>query len=352
MARRPSSQRSRSMGDDTTSRRSSVNSLNRNVFSDEYAVDSADSLGRRSPAESIDSRREELSVIRHDATPRHSREYIPMGLSGTSQTLNQSSMAKRSVPAESLSLPQRTLSTSSPSVSDTRRSLSTSSRFSIPRAQSPYRGPTAPSQPYGLYSQVTRASSIVSDTTVRPLELPFVPQGGPEHPYSLYPQNTVPDEDDDSETHIPLGFPRIIEAYQATPRSRGNEVGDIVGRDGHIEQLPPYSRYADNVIAKGDMATIEPQRSHETEDSSAVSTLPVGEATGSEVELTAINTEPAPDEVARKEGLKERIKRRTFCGLPLWTVVFVCSIVVLAAVIGGVIGGVVGNQQGSHSVQA
>jgi hypothetical protein len=352
MARRPSSQRSLSMGEDNLSRRSSLHNLDPNVFSDEYAVDPADSIDTPSPTGSIDDRREELSVARHDDTQQDAREYIPTGLPGTSFALNRSSIAKRPLPAESLSRPQRNLSTSSQSIADTRRTLSTSSRFSIPRAQSPYRGPTAPSQPYGSYSQVTRASSVVSDSTIRPLELPFVPQGGPEHPYSMYPQNTTSDDDDHSETHVGLGYAGISQTYPSTSRSPGNEVGDIVGSDGHVEQLPPYSRYADNVIAKGDMARIDPQRSHITEESAAPSTLPAADASGSDVELTAVGIGSPPDELARKEGLTEKRRRRTCCGLPLWTVICLVAVVVLAAVLGGVIGGVVGNQHGTHQAEA
>jgi hypothetical protein len=346
MARRPSSQRSFSMGNDNTSRRTSVHSVNPNVFSDEYAVDPADSIGAPSPTTSIDGRPEELSFD----TPRHSREYIPPGLPGTSFNLNRSSVAKRPFPADSSSLPQRTLSTSSASIADTRRTPSTSSRFSIPRAQSPYRGPTAPSQPYGMYSQVTRASSIISDSTIRPLDLPFVPQGGPEHPYSMYPQNTVPD-DDSSEVHVGLGFPGMARAYEPSSSSGGNEVGDIVGRDGHVEQLPPYSRYADNVIAKGDMARIDPQRSNITEMSEPRSTLPTADASGSDVELTAMGPSTTQDEVARKEGLTEK-KRRMCFGVPVWMVIVVTAVVILAAVVGGVIGGVVGNQHGAQHAAA
>ncbi len=349
MARRPPSRRSLSMDEDNASRRSSTNNSDPNVFSDHYAVDQ-ESMRTSSPTDSIGSRPGELSSDRHHDTQRDPREYTPPGLLGNTLNLNRSSMAKRSMPAESSAYPTRALSTSSRPVSDIRRSLSTSSRFSIPRSQSPYRGPTAPSQPYGSYSQVTRASSIISDSTIRPLELPFVLHGGPEHPYSMYPQNTVPD-DDNSETHAGLDYPGMSQSYQPASRSPGNEVGDIVGRDGHIEQLPAYSRYADNVIAKGDMARIDPQRSTVTEQSQNASTFPVAEASGSDVELTAIGTRSTEDEVARKEGLTEKRRRRTCCGLPLWTVLVVAVVVILAAVAGGVIGGVVGNQHGTHHAE-
>ncbi|KIW23830.1 uncharacterized protein PV07_11999 [Cladophialophora immunda] len=351
MARRPPSRRSTSMDGGITPRRSSIDTSNPNVFSDDYAVDPADSIGASSPTDSIDSRPEELNLDQRNDTNNNPREYIPPGLSGNTIGLNRLSMSKRTLPAESSAYPHRAVSTSSRSIADTRRTLSTSSRFSIPRAQSPYRGPTAPSQPYGLYPQVTRASSVISDSTIRPLELPFVPQGGPEHPYSMYPQNTVPEDDDSSDTHIALGFPGLGQSYPPETSSSSNELGDIVGSDGHIEQLPPYSRYADNVIAKGDMARIDPQTSTITEESGPASTIQPPAGSGSDVELTAVGSGPSQDEVARKEGLSEKRRRRTCCGLPIWTVVIVVAIVVLAAVIGGVIGGVVGNQHGTHQAE-
>ncbi|OAL36314.1 hypothetical protein AYO20_04472 [Fonsecaea nubica] len=349
MARRPPSKRSTSMDGDSTPRRSSIATSNPNVFSDDYAVDPAESIGASSPTDSIDSRPEELSLSQRNDTNTNPREYTPPGLSGNTMGLNRLSISKRALPTESSAHPHRAVSVSSQSIADSRRTLSTSSRFSIPRAQSPYRGPTAPSQPYGLYPQVTRASSVVSDSTIRPLELPFVPQGGPEHPYSMYPQNTVP-EDDSSD--IGLGFPGMGPSF-APPdtSSSSNEVGDIVGSDGHIEQLPPYSRYADNVIAKGDMARIDPQTSTITEESGPASNIPPPAGSASDVELMAVGS-PSQDEVARKEGLCEKRRRRTCCGLPIWTVVIVVAIVVLAAVIGGVIGGVVGNQHGTHQAEA
>ncbi|EXJ67821.1 uncharacterized protein A1O5_09167 [Cladophialophora psammophila CBS 110553] len=350
MARRPPSRRSISMEGDRTPRRSSIDTPNPDVFSDEYAVDPAESIGASSPTDSIGSRPEELNLDQRNDTNNHPREYIPPGLSGIPIGLSRLSISKRTLPAESSAHPHRAVSTSSRSIADTRRTLSTSSRFSIPRAQSPYRGPTAPSQPYGLYPQVTRASSVISDSTIRPLELPFVPQGGPEHPYSMYPQNTVP-EDDNSDASIGLGFPGMGQSYPPGTSSSSNEVGDIVGSDGHIEQLPPYSRYADNVIAKGDMATIDPQTSSITEESATASTIQPPAASDSDLELTAVGTGSSQDEVAKKEGLVEKRRRRTCCGLPIWTVVIVAAIVVLAAVIGGVIGGVVGNQHGTHQVE-
>lgn len=244
--------------------------------------------------------------------------------------------------------PHRTVSISSHSVADTHRTLSTSSRFSIPRAPSPYNGPTAPSQPYGLYPQATRASSVASEATLRPLDRPFVPGGGPEHPYGMYQQNTVPEEEDDSQAHIPLGFPSLGQSSQSGSNSSGDEVGDIVGSDGHVEQLPPYSRYADNVIAKGDMARIDPPTADISDGSSSTAITPPVPASSSNVELAPAAPGVSSDEVARKEGLTEHKRRRRLCfGIPFWTFVIIVAVVITAALLGGVIGGVVGTKKGT-----
>ncbi|KAL2431457.1 hypothetical protein ABEF95_009228 [Exophiala dermatitidis] len=341
MARRPPSPRSQPTDEEKTLRRTSTRTSNPNVFSDEYALNPFESLGDLSPTSSIDSRAEHLT------TERGEIEYTPPGLPGIGLSFSSSTAGR----SDHLAGTSRTLSLSSHSTLDSQITPSTSSRFSMPRAQSPYRGPTAPSQPYGLYPQVTRASSIASESTIRPVERPFVPQGGPEHPYSMYPQNTVPEEDDDPEPHITLGFPGLAQVYQSGNTSPENDLGDIVGSDGHVEQLPPYSRYADNVIAKGDMATIEP---HATNISDANTLRPSVQPveSGSDVELTAVNSEPSTAEVARKEGLTGDKKRKTYCGLPLWTLVTLVVVVVLAAVLGGVIGGIVGNKKGADRAAA
>lgn len=340
------------MGDENTSRRTSLETSNPNVFSDDFAVDGAESIGDVSPVDSIDSRPEQLNLSRGDNDQNNPREYTLPGLPETAVGLGRISISNRTIPADASAGPQRAVSTSSPSIADTRRTLSTSSRFSIPRAQSPYQGPTAPSQPYGLYPQVTRASSITSESTVRPVEQPFIAQGGPEHPYSMYPQNTVPEEDDHSDSHIVLGFPGMGHSYPTGTNSSGDEVGDIVGSDGHVEQLPPYSRYADNVIAKGDMGRLDPQTTPISQDSAAESTLQPDPGSGSDVELTAVGSNPESAEIARKEGMSEKRRRRMCCGVPLWTVLVILAVVVVSGVLGGVIGGIVGNKKGADRVLA
>lgn len=66
---------------------------------------------------------------------------------------------------------------------------------------------------------------------------------GPAHPYALYPQDVsvaaiaVPEP-------VHVGFPGHLQQFQRGIGPEGEEQ-DIVGTDGHAEQLPPYSRYAD-----------------------------------------------------------------------------------------------------------
>jgi len=163
----------------------------------------------------------------------------------------------------------------------------------------------------------------------------------------MYQQNTVPEEEDDSQLNIPLGFPGLGQSSQSTSGSSGDEVGDIVGSDGHVEQLPPYSRYADNVIAKGDMARIDPPTVPVTNASTPSATAPAP-ASSSSIELTNVGESAPSDEVARKEGLTEQPRKRRMCfGIPFWTFVIIVAIVIIAALLGGVIGGVVGTKKGT-----
>lgn len=73
---------------------------------------------------------------------------------------------------------------------------------------------------------------------------------GPTHPYSLYPQNTATVEELTNQ-HIPVGFPGHNVAYQRQLGPDGEEAGDLIGPLGHMEELPPYTRYPDQVYLRG-----------------------------------------------------------------------------------------------------
>lgn len=326
----------------------SGNTQRTDVFSDEYAVpgDSLDITPVDSIQESVD-----LPLGSRD-TPNDTHtgpSTFPISaLPPHMSTERTGSTTKRPLASDS---GHRNAPSMALSDTDTQRSLSISSR--VNRPQSPYNGPTAPSQPYAMYPQVTRASSIASESTVRPVERPFVAQGGPEHPYAMY-QNAVPEEDDeDPHTVPPLGFSSMSPSFQAASTSSGNDTGDIVGSDGHVEQLPPYTRYADNVVAKGDMAEINQTNTTQELASPSSETPDLSpNQTTSESELNPSSAQREQEEIARKEGLYERSKKRKCCGIPVVIIVLLVLVIIVSAAVGGVVGGVVGNRKGVDHAKA
>lgn len=165
----------------------------------------------------------------------------------------------------------------------------------------------------------------------------------------MYPQNTTPEDDDDGDIGaIPLGFPGMGDGYHASTRPAGNDTGDIVGSDGHVEELPPYSRYADNVIAKGDMARINAPASGEVAAPDAE--LPLSPASEpalgeSDVQLNTAAAREAQEEVGRRERWRKRTKGKQYCALPLWMILLLTAAVICSTILGGVVGGLIGNRK-------
>ncbi len=229
----------------------------------------------------------------------------------------------------------------------------------MPRAQSPYVGATGPSHPYAMYPQVTRASSVASESTLRP-DTGFIVPTVPEHPYAMYPQNTVPEEEDvpPVSTLIPLGFPGMGQAYQHRTRTAGNYIADIVGADGHIEELPPYTRYPDAGVAKESLAHIEIPVTGQGADRSDIPMSPQSTMERFSDNDVALNTAASrsagsQSEKSLKDRWRETGRRRVLCGLPCWVLLVMIAAMILVGAIGGVIGGVVGtNKQSSTQASA
>ena len=134
------------------------------------------------------------------------------------------------------------------------RSSSVSTDVPFMRAESPYRGPAGPSHPYQMYpqeSRLARTASVATTSTAVP-ERPYNGPGGPTHPYGMYPQNTVPEGEVASVplVTVPVGFPGLQTNYQRRLGPDGEEIADIIGPDGHTEQLPPYTQYPDEAFAR------------------------------------------------------------------------------------------------------
>ena len=369
MAERQSSQTRGSMASPV---RSSLRRLsNPNIFSDDFALEPLNVSGESSPTVQESPGHGQTPVTSSNNTS-HTPSITPDPPHRASY--NDTKSSDGYMPRRSFTQPSAANSSSNhamrhPSIasstsntpSSPQRSMSTSSRFSLPRAQSPYRGPTGPSQPYAMYPQVTRNSSVTTASTVRPAERPFAGSAGPEHPYGMYPQNTVAEEED----HIlpvpglAVGFPGMGQNYQRRIGQDGEEAADIIGPDGHTEQLPPYSRYPDNAAAKsgGDSATAlnipdsagsaDPPMSPQ----SRMSSRTMFSDANVEVNTAAARTAGNDPSGCFKEKLRERGKRRVCCGVPLW-VFALLFIVFLGIVVGAVIGGVVGARRGAENTQA
>jgi hypothetical protein len=135
------------------------------------------------------------------------------------------------------------------------RSSSVSTDVPFMRAESPYSGPAGPSHPYQMYpqeSRLARTPSMATTSTVQVPDRPYNGPGGPTHPYGMYPQNTVPEGEVASEptVTVPVGFPGLQINYQRRLGPDGEEIADIIGPDGHTEQLPPYTQYPDEAFVR------------------------------------------------------------------------------------------------------
>jgi len=190
----------------------------------------------------------------------------PIGLvrrSNLSQRSTQPSwmISRRESRASQLSRSQSitSLSDDSHTASTPQRSSRSVSTFGFSRAQSPYQGPSGPSQPYGMYSQdiaLARTPSVATTSTIRRPEGSYTGPSGPTQPYGLYPQNTVPVNDqnpfNDAAYPITAGFSGSSQTYQRRLGPDGEDVDDLIGPDGYTEQLPPYTRYANGIPPKLD----------------------------------------------------------------------------------------------------
>jgi len=167
-----------------------------------------------------------------------------------------SSVSKPHRPHESLSLRHDggmgSIEEASSSLTRT-SSRSTESQSFVPRPESPYQGPSGPSHPYEMYTQNVRAARTMSMTTssTEPVsESSYNGPRAPAHPYALYTQDTIAEAGSLPAAPIPLGFHGLPDRYQRRIGPEGEDMADIIGPDGHTEQLPPYSRYPDETYAR------------------------------------------------------------------------------------------------------
>ena len=226
-----------------------------------------------------------------------------------------------------------------------RRSVSSASDFA--GSQSPMSIGEGPSHPYGMYPQglaMSRTASVAS--SARPFSN-STPARGPTHPYTLYTQNVGESAPGGTQQNsIPLGFVGSNQNYHRRIGPEGEEA-DIIGADGHAEQLPPYSQYPDEMIHKtvvaGGLPVIGEQRAEEGTPTSPdeVNSPPAQRATtiaNSETGLTQSDS----DEKGSGHKISKVNWRMKVFGLPLWSILMIFILIVFIAVIcGAVLGAVI-----------
>ncbi|KAI1472835.1 uncharacterized protein F4812DRAFT_454653 [Daldinia caldariorum] len=274
----------------------------------------------------------------------------------------------------------------SPSESDSGRSLSRVSSGSTVSpfvdSEDPYDGPSGPSHPYQMYPQdvrVVRTASLATTSTAPVSERSYNGPRGPAHPYGMYPQNTVPTAETGGissrpvQADINVGFPGTTDNYQRRIGPDGEDVADLIGPDGHTEQLPPYTRYPEEAYTRKalgvelrpapvqpmlaipgaggiGMATRNPEFAS-TEDLGRLSSPQSRQSIrsfASETSRNELNTTTTHDTTHDSEIIEEKespkgwhftAKRRVWGIVPCWAIVLAAIVLVLMGVIlGAVIG--------------
>ncbi|KAL7622262.1 hypothetical protein AAE478_007766 [Parahypoxylon ruwenzoriense] len=257
---------------------------------------------------------------------------------------------------------------------------STTSPFIDP--EEPYDGPSGPSHPYQMYPQnvrLARTASLATTSTAPISERSYNGPRGPTHPYGMYPQNIIPEADGTpnptAQRNINVGFPGATDNYQRRIGPDGEDVADLIGPDGHTEQLPPYTRYPEEAYHRKALGIEAPQAAPvqpmlaipgaggigmATRNPEFASTEDLGganspqsrqsvrsftsEASHQEMNAAARaeSAQSDPEVTDEKKSLKEwqvTAKRRVWGIVPCWAIVLAGVVLVLMGIIlGAVIG--------------
>lgn len=347
----------RSRGPDV---RVSTRSDNPNVFDDEYAVDTptsdnefhiADGFSGPSAARASDSRTPQpkattssnvsypVDVKTPAVAQRNSIAKNPAMMGGFSSYNRRSGapVSDDSSPvADGIATPLADL--------NPRSSSRASSYAPTDRASSPQQ--SGPSFPYGLYQQSStgmgRTPSVITTSTsqVAGARQSILPSG-PTHPYGLYRQNGLEGEETASNTGYQVGFPGSSNGFHRQIGPDGEEQ-DIIGPDGHTEQLPPYSKYPEEGSAK----VVVPNNSTAQSLASTPLSPQQQSATGSTAAILNPSRGDAAhaDERAWNEKSWSDRKRSKVCGgrLPCWMLgVLVGCAIIIAGLVAGLVGGLI-----------
>jgi hypothetical protein len=171
----------------------------------------------------------------------------------------------------------------------------------------------------------------------------------------MYPQNTVPEGEAASAPMdtVPVGFPGLQIDYQRRLGPEGEEIADIIGPDGHTEQLPPYTQYPDEAFARKarpnvqvtvpvpgaggiGLATRNPEFAsrEDLHSPSRQSTRSImSDQSSHQVNMAALGASEKPE-------LKswQQFARRKVCGIvPFWAIALAAIVLMLFGIILGVV---------------
>jgi len=267
------------------------------------------------------------------------------------------------------------------------RSYSVASSRIYARSHSPRFGIGGPSHPYTMHHQGITPQSPGRTIAASPTSTPNIQQTwpatqqGPQHPYNLYHQGVSDDIDfngDESDDEERIQNPFLVGMpgrEQTFTRRRGpdGEDQDIIGPDGHTEQLPPYSRYPDEGPGEGPekmpllpaalhsrapvagtdptmplmhtalLPTPAAPQPQSMTDESALAANAEAEADSAGSANRGLITGRCKEEPKswRQKSWKEK-KSTKFCGIPFWVYLSVgCTLLFLFAILSGVVGGFV-----------
>ena len=203
----------------------------------------------------------------------------------------------------------------------------------------------------------------------------------------MYPQNTVSEDGQDpfnDPNHVvehayPAGSRLAPQAHQRRLGPEGEDVDDLIGPDGYAEQLPPYTRYANDIPPKRDpdasnLANISTSISTQGPTATPVvlaqqnsqstphtgqnpiyvshnivqtsSQSPLGGSSTQVSSSTAVDALPKDERDSAMRRVQSRGKRRVCWGLvPCW-LLLVVILICIAIVIGGILGGILAHHRG------
>lgn len=254
-------------------------------------------------------------------------------------------------------LPSRTPTMASSSAMPVTRPSSVATEMAFVRPESPYQGPVGPSHPYQMYpqeSRLARTASMATTSTTQISERSYSGPNGPTHPYGMYPQNTVSEAEDrngqPAVPPVPVGFLGRSDNYQRRLGPDGEEIADIIGPDGHTEQLPPYTQYPDEAFARKTRPTVQvpvagaggiglATRNPEFASREDLSSPQSGHDARSIMSDSSHRINTAAMGMSEKPEKKWRmIARKKVCGIiPVWAFVLFGIAVVLFAIILGTV---------------